>query len=146
MLRFIYECSREFLAIDMGRKLNNENVPERLSELFCSGQILTSIHSDSVSKLTCHPVQTCLKQIQVKTSFIEPGSLWENGAIEPFNGEMRDKLNNLEIFDTMLEGNVLIERWRRHYNQVRPHKLMGLPPSGPRSDLASKKFENFCCA
>ena len=56
----------------------------------------------------------------VGTLYIEPGSPWENGYIESFNGKLRDELLNLEIFDTLLEAKILIERWRREYNQIRP--------------------------
>ena len=63
--------------------------------------------------------------------FIEPGSLWENGYLESFNGKLRDELLNGEIFDTLLEAQVLVERWRRHYNQVRPHSARGYRPPAP---------------
>ena len=64
--------------------------------------------------------------------FIEPGSPWENGYIESFNGKLRDELLNVEILDTLREARVLIERWRRHYNTVRPHSSLGYRPPAPR--------------
>jgi len=65
----------------------------------------------------------------VRTLFIEPGSPWENGHCESFIGKLRDELLDREIFDTLLEAQVLVERWRRHYNRVRPHSaLVTLPP------------------
>jgi transposase InsO family protein len=64
-------------------------------------------------------------RIDVKTLFIEPGSPWENGYIESFNGKLRDELLDREIFDTLLEAKVLIERWREEYNTVRPHSSLG---------------------
>jgi transposase InsO family protein len=67
--------------------------------------------------------------------FIEPGSPWENGYIESFNGKFRDELLNGEIFDTVLEGQVLIERWRRDYNQKRPHSALGYRPPAPEATL-----------
>ena len=73
----------------------------------------------------------------VKTLFIEPGSPWENGYIESFNGKLRDELLNLEIFDTLIEAQVLIERWRRHYNQVRPHSSLGYRSPAPETILPS---------
>ena len=67
----------------------------------------------------------------MKTLFIEPGSPWENGYIESFNGRLRDELLNREIFDTLREAQVLIERWRREYNHVRPHSALGYGPPAP---------------
>ena len=65
--------------------------------------------------------------------FIEPGSPWENGYVESFNGKLRDELLNREIFDTLLEAKVLIERWRRAYNTVRPHSSLGYQPPTPEA-------------
>ena len=76
-----------------------------------------------------------LGRVGVKTLYIEPGSPWENGYIESFNGKLRDELLNLEIFDTVLEAKVLVERWRRHYNAVRPHSSLGYRPPAPEAVL-----------
>jgi putative transposase len=72
-------------------------------------------------------VQKWLGQVGVKTLYITPGSPWENGYNESFNGSLRDELLNGEIFYSLAEAKVLIEAWRRHYNTVRP--LPGLPPT-----------------
>ena len=66
-------------------------------------------------------------------STIEPGSPWENGYIESFNGKLRDELLNVEIFDTLLEAKILIERWRREYNQIRPHSSLRYRPPAPEA-------------
>ena len=63
-----------------------------------------------------------------ETLYIEPGSPWENGCLESFNGKLRDELSNGEIFDTLLEAQVLVERWRIHYNTVRPHSALKYQP------------------
>ncbi len=65
--------------------------------------------------------------------FIEPGSPWENGYVESFNGKLRDELLDREIFYTLLEAKVLIERWREHYNRVRPHSSLGYRPPAPET-------------
>ena len=65
------------------------------------------------------------------TLFIEPGSPWENGYVECFNGKLRDELLDREVFDTLLEAKVLIERWRGEYNTVRPHSALGYRPPTP---------------
>ena len=69
----------------------------------------------------------------MKTLYIEPGSPWENGYIESFNGRLRDELLNGEIFDTLIEAQVLIERWRRGYNMIRPHSSLGYKPPAPET-------------
>jgi putative transposase len=76
-----------------------------------------------------------LIKVGVKTLFIEPGSPWENGYVESFNGKLRDELLNGEIFYTLLEAKVLIERWREHYNRVRPHSALGYRPPAPEAIL-----------
>ena len=72
-------------------------------------------------------------RVGVKTLYIEPGSPWENGYIESFNGKLRDELLNGETFDTVLEAQVLVENWRRHYNAVRPHSSLGYRPPAPEA-------------
>jgi len=67
----------------------------------------------------------------VGTLYIEPGSPWENGYIESFNGRLRTEFLNAEIFDTLLEAKVLTERWRREYNTIRPHSSLGYRPPAP---------------
>ena len=79
-------------------------------------------------EFTANKVRDCLKQVAVQTLFIKPGSAWENGSIESFNGKLRDELLNRELFDTMLEAKVLIKRWRTHDNTAR------LSTPGIRSD------------
>ena len=74
-----------------------------------------------------------LARLEVGTLFIEPGSPWENGYIESFNGKLRDELLNGEIFETLKEAKVLIEDWRREYNEVRPHSSLGYKPPAPET-------------
>ena len=64
----------------------------------------------------------------VKTLYIQSGSPWKNGYTESFNGKLRDELLNGEIFSTLFEPQVLIENWRKAYNQIRPHSALGYPP------------------
>ena len=74
-----------------------------------------------------------LEALQVQTLFIEPGSPWENGYVESFNGKLRDELLDREIFYTLTEAQILIERWRREYNTVRPHSALGYRPPVPKA-------------
>ncbi|GAB4147707.1 MAG: hypothetical protein Tsb009_21030 [Planctomycetaceae bacterium] len=117
----------------MNRKLNSESVLERLSDLFVRRGVPGYIRSDNGPEFTANRVREWLKRVEVQTLFIEPGSPWENGYIECFNGTLRDELLNGEIFDTLLEAKVLIERWRREYSQVRPHSALGYRAPAPEA-------------
>ena len=76
-------------------------------------------------------VRDWLGRIGVTTLYIEPGSPWENGYNESFNGKLRDELLNGEIFYTLREAQVLVERWRQIYNRIRPHSALGYRPPAP---------------
>ena len=121
LLTVMDEFTRECLAIDVARQLKSEDVLERLSDLFIHRGVPDYIRSDNGPEFTASKVREWLGRVDVKTLFIEPGSPWENGYIESFNGKLRDELLNLEMFDTLLEAKVLIEGWRRVYNTIRPH-------------------------
>ena len=83
------------------------------------------IRSDNGSEFTAKCVREWLGRVGVTTLYIEPGSPWENGYVESFNGKLRDELLKRESFDTVLEAKVLVERWRKDYNRVRPHGALG---------------------
>ena len=104
MLTLIDEHSRECLTIDVKRRLNSEDVIDRLTQLFCSRGTPDYIRSDNGAEFTCHKVRSWLEQVNVKTLFITPGSPWENGYIESFNGKLGDELLKLELFDTLTEA------------------------------------------
>jgi transposase InsO family protein len=133
MLTLIDEYSRECLAIDVARRLNSDDVLARLEELFVLRGVPDYIRSDNGPEFTATAVRKWLSRIGVKTLFIEPGSPWENGYNESFNGKLRDELLNGEIFDTLYEAKVLIERWRREYNTHRPHSSLGYRPPAPEA-------------
>ena len=121
MLRILDEFTRECLAIDVARKLNHDDVLERLAWLMATRGVPDHIRSDNGSEFTAQAVRDWLKRVGVKTLYITPGSPWENGYIESFNGKLADELLEREVFDTLYEAKVLIERWRVHYHTVRPH-------------------------
>ena len=131
MLTILDEYSRECLAIDVGRKLTHDAVMYRLTDLFFRRGIPEHIRSDNGSEFTAKTVRSWLSRIGVRTLYIEPGSPWENGYIESFNGKLRDELLNREVFDTLFEAKVLVERWRREYNHIRPHSSLGYRPPAP---------------
>jgi transposase InsO family protein len=125
MLTILDEYSRECLSIDVGRKFTHDAVMHRLTELFFRRGIPEHIRSDNGAEFTAKAVRSWLSRLGIRTLFIEPGSPCENGYIESFNGKMRDELLNREVFDTLLEAKVLVDRWRREYNHIRPHSALG---------------------
>lgn len=136
MLTVIDEFTRECLAIDVARRLTSEDVLERLSDLFIRRGVPEHIRSDNGAEFTARKIREWLERIDVKTLYIEPGSPWENGYVESLNGKLRDELLEREIFDTLREAKVLIERWRREYNTVRPHSSLGYRPPAPEAAQA----------
>jgi putative transposase len=133
MLRVIDEFTRECLAIDVARQLRSDDVLERLSDLLVRRGVPGHIRSDNGPEFTANAVREWLGRVGVKTLYIEPGSPWENGYIESFNGKLSDELLDGEIFDTLLEAKVLIERYRVLYNTVRPHSSLGYRPPAPEA-------------
>ena len=137
MLTVLDEYSRECLAIEVDRKLNSANVIEVLSRLFVERGIPQYLRSDNGPEFIARRVRFWLKRQGVDTLFIEPGSPWENGYIESFNGKLRNELLDREIFDTLYESQILIERWRIQYNTIRPHSSLGYRPPAPESVQSS---------
>lgn len=133
MLTILDEYTRECLAIDVARRLTSEDVLERLTDLFVRRGVPDYLRSDNGAEFTAHAVRDWLLRVGVRTLYIEPGSPWENGYIESFNGKLRDELLEREIFDTLLEAKVLIERWRCEYNTIRPHSSLGNRPPAPEA-------------
>ena len=135
MLTIIDEYSRECLGIITKRKLKSGDVLEVLENLFIDRGMPDHIRSDNGSEFTAIAVREWLEKMEVKPTYIEPGSPWENGYNESFNGKLRDELLDREIFTTLHEAQVLIERWRVHYNTKRPHSSLGYKPPAPQTIL-----------
>jgi len=135
MLTVIDEYTRRCLAIVVARKLRADDVLHCLADLFALYGPPEHIRSDNGPEFAAHAVRSWLGRVGVKTLYIEPGSPWENGYNESFNSKLRDELLNGEIFTTLHEAKVLIERWRRHYNAVRPHSSLGYRPPAPETIL-----------
>ncbi len=133
MLTIIDEYTRECLAIEVQRSLGADEVMAKLEELFVLRGTPDYIRSDNGAEFTASSVRDWLARLKVRTLFIEPGSPWENGYIESFNGKFRDELLNREIFMSLQEAQVLVERWRREYNSVRPHSSLGYRPPAPEA-------------
>ncbi len=133
MLTVIDEFTRECHAIEVARRLRHDDVLTCLTALFTHYGPPGHIRSDNGSEFTASAVREWLPRVGVKTLYIEPGSPWENGYNESFNGKLRDELLNGEIFYTLKEAKVLIEQWRNHYNTIRPHSAIGYRPPVPQT-------------
>ena len=132
--------------IRANRKLNSTDVLDALTDLFILRGPPAFVRSDNASRrrhaFACRPagpefvakaVRDWIAAVGAQTAFIEPGSPWENGYCESFNGRFREELLNGEIFHTLKEAKVVIEQWRRHYNAVRPHSSIGYRPPAPEA-------------
>jgi putative transposase len=89
------------------------------------------IRSDNGPEFVAAVVREWIAAVGAQTAYIEPGSPWENGYVESFNGKLRDELLNGEIFDSLKEAQIVIEAWRCHYNNKRPHSSLGYRPPAP---------------
>ena len=105
----------------------------RGSDLFVRRGVPDYICSDNGPEFTAKKVTEWLERLDVKTLFIEPGSPWESGYNQSFNGTLRYELLDVQLFDTLLEAKMLIERWRIEYNTIRPHSSLGYRPPAPES-------------
>ena len=123
ILVVVDEYSRESLAMIVARRSRALEVLETLTDLFLTHGVPAYLRSDHGPEFTA--------ALQVQTLFIEPGSPWENGYVESFNGKLRDGLLNRATFSTLTEAKSLIERWRREDNTVRPHRALGYRPPAP---------------
>jgi len=135
MLTVVDKYSRECLAIVVDRRLNSTHVLETLAKLSIHRGPPEHIRSDNGPEFCAQAVKRWLNHLQVKTLFIEPGSPWENGYVESFNGKLRDELLSGEVFTTLKEAQVLIADWRDHFNRQRPHSSLGYRPPAPEAVL-----------
>jgi transposase InsO family protein len=125
ILCLIDEYSRECLALHVARKLTAEDLIEVMERLVAERGAPAHIRSDNGSEFIARILQRWLAQRQVKTLYIEPGSPWQNGHVESFNGSLRDECLDREVMLSVAEARVLIEDYRRHYNEERPHGGIG---------------------
>ena len=129
-LTVIDEYTRKCLAIRVEYKLKSEEVMQVLTDLFQKEGRPEYIRSDNGSEFRARELVKWLDELGVKTKYIKPGSPWQNGYNESFNGKLRDELLNLESFSTLKQVQVLTETWRKEYNHLRPHRALGAPPCG----------------
>ena len=133
ILNILDEFSRECLAIRVNRKLNSTSVIDVLMDLFILRGVPSFIRSDNGPEFVAEAVQKWIKAVGAKTAYIVPGSPWENGYYESFNARFRDELLNGEIFYTLKEAQIIIEKWRKHYNTKQPHSASRYRAPAPQT-------------
>jgi len=138
ILNIIDEYTRECLVAKAARRFTHQDVMGCLTELFCERGVPVHIRSDNGPEFIAHRLRLWLDRLAVKPLFIMPGSPWENGFIESFNGKMRDELLNGEIFYSVKEAEILIEQWRIEYNTIRPHSALGYKTPVPKTVIVQQ--------
>ncbi len=139
LLNLIDEYSRECLLIRAERRWTSARVIESLADVMIERGVPEHLRSDNGPEFVAKDLRQWLINTGAKTLYIEPGSPWENGYCESFNSKLRDEFLNGEIFYSLKELRVLAERWRVHYNTVRPHSSLGYRPPAPEARLTSNK-------
>lgn len=139
ILNIIDEYTRECLCSYVARRIRSQDIVFILAELFLEYGFPKHIRSDNGPEFIAKKLTKWMSDLSVTPTFIEPGSPWENGYIESFNGKMRYELLNGEIFYTLKEAQIIIEQWRKHYNQIRPHSSLGGKPPAPQVKLLDMK-------
>jgi len=131
LLTVLDEFTRESPAIEIGRSIRARDVIAVLEYLFIVRPVPRFIRSDNGPEFIADAIKKWLQRKDVETLYIEPGSPWENGYIESFNGRLRDEILNREVFYSVKEAKVLVEDWRLEYNNHRPHSGLGyMTPAG----------------
>ena len=142
LLTVIDEYTRECLAIRADRHIRSSDVIETLTELMVTRGVPDHIRSDNGPEFTARAIREWLAKVGAKTLYIEPGSPWENGYVESFNGKLRDELLDREIFYTLQEVQVLTEQYRQTYNRIRPHSSLGYRPPAPEAAVVNPQPTN----
>ena len=133
MLTLIDEYTKEALAIYPARRIRANDVIDSFADVMIERGVPEFIRSDNGPEMVAKTLRSWLARLGTKTLYITPGSPWENGYCESFNGKLRNELLNGEIFYTLREAQVVIEKWRQHYNRVRPHSALGYRPPAPET-------------
>ncbi len=124
LLTVLDEFTRESPAIELGRSIRAKDVISVLEYLFMVRGMPKFIRSDNGPEFVAAAIRKWLRQKQIGTLHIAPGSPWENGYIESFNGKLRDDVLDREVFYSMKEAKVIVENWRLEYNNHRPHSSL----------------------
>lgn len=142
ILNLIDESTRECLLIRAERRWSSAKVIGALADVMVMKGVPEHLRSDNGPEFVAKDLRKWLADAGAKTLYIEPGSPWENGYCESFNSKLRDEFLNGELFYSMKELRVLAERWRVHYNTVRPHSSLGYRPPAPEAWLTSTSWQH----
>jgi len=147
ILSIIDEYTRECIALDVNRRITSEDVIGVLVDLFAIRGVPEFIRSDNGPEFIASGLRKFLERVDVGTSYIEPGSPWENGYVESFHSRLRDECLACEEFTMVSEAIAVISGWRMMYNQRRPHSsLGGLTPANFAFECAAFVSEKTCAA
>lgn len=133
MLTMIDEYSRQCLVVHCARHIGANEVIEQLANAMIVHGIPAHIRSDNGPEFIANRLRDWLAHVGVRTAYITPGSPWENGYCESFNGTLRNELLDGEIFYGVKEAQILVNQWVRHYNTTRPHSALGYRPPAPEA-------------
>ena len=131
ILNVIDEYTRECLLSYPAFQIRSSDVQNLLRGLFLRYGTPEYIRSDNGSEFIASTLREWLTTMEVAPAYILPGSPWENGFVESFNGTMANEVLNREVFDSLFEAKVLIDSWVNHYNSTRPHSALGYRPPAP---------------
>ncbi len=131
LLTLLDEVTRECLAIRVERRIGSPEVIETLSDVMVWQGVPEHIRSDNGPEFLARDLRQWLGKVGTGTLYIEPGSPWDNGYCESFNGKLRDECLNGEIFYSLKEAQIVIEQWREEYNTRRPHSALNDRPPAP---------------
>src|SRR5258708_15938541 len=123
-LTVIDEFTRECLAIDVAGSIRSNRVIEVLSKLVSVHGAPAYLRSDNGSEFVSRAVLRWLSQSNINTACIDPGKPWQNGSNESFNGKFRDECLSMQWFKNRIDAKILIEEFRRQFNEVRPHSSL----------------------
>ena len=135
ILTLIDEYTKEALAVYPARRIRANDVIDNLADVMVERGIPEYLRSDNGPEMIAKVLRNWLARVGTKTAYIMPGSPWENGYCERFNGKLRNELLDGEIFYTLREAQVIIEQWRWHYNRNRPHSALGYRPPAPETTV-----------
>ena len=125
MLVLVDEYTRECLAIRVGSSMDSVKLAEILAEVIKKRGAPEYIRSDNGPEFIAEGLRRWLLSKGIRPLHIEPGSPWQNGYVESLNGKLRDECLNRELFWDVREAQVIVDDWRREYNQYRPHSSLG---------------------
>lgn len=135
ILTLIDEYTKEALAVYPARRIRANDVIDLFADVMVERGVPEYIRSDNGPEMIAKVLRNWLARVGTKTAYIMPGSPWENGYCESFNGKLRNELLDGEIFYTLREAQVIIEQWRWHYNRIRPHSALGYRPPAPETTV-----------